>query len=145
MYPSKDKTIDFGYGVKYASYTGWHKGVDFFVPVGTPVYAAVGGVVVHAGSQLANGWTHRGWGAAYGTQVIIDNAKFKDGSAGLWAGYMHLSKVNVKPGDKVKKGQLIGWSGETGRVKGPHLHFEIQKARYWSAVGHVNPQKWLNA
>ena len=145
LFPSKDKTIDFGYGVKYKAYSGVHKGVDFFVPVGTPVYAAVGGTVVHAGNHLDGGWKHRGWGLAYGTQIVIDNADFKDGTPGLWAGYAHLSKVNVKVGQKVKKGQLIGYSGKTGRVKGAHLHFEIQRTRYWSSTGHVNPRKWLLA
>lgn len=139
MYPSKDKTIDFGYGLKYRKFSGIHKGVDFFVPIGTPVYAAVGGKVLHAGSNSSTGW-----GRAYGIQIIVDNNKFKNGDAGLYAGYMHLSKVNVKPGDTVRKGQLIGWTGNTGRVVGPHLHFEIQKLAHWSSTGHVNPERWLN-
>jgi murein DD-endopeptidase MepM/ murein hydrolase activator NlpD len=145
MFPSKDKTIDFSYGAKYSTYSGTHKGVDFFVPIGTPVYAAVGGVVVHAGSNLTGGFSGRGWGLPYGVQVIVQNVNFKDGSPGLWAGYMHLSKVVVKPGQKIKKGQLLGYSGNTGRTKGPHLHFEIQKSRYWSSTGHLNPRKWLLA
>lgn len=145
MYPSKDKTVDFGYGVKYTAYTGVHKGVDFFIPSGTPVYAAVGGTVVHAGSHLTGGWKNRGWGYAYGIQVIVDNSKFRDGTPGYWAGYMHLSKVVVKLGQKVRKGQLLGYSGNTGRTKGAHLHFEIQKSRYWSSTGHTNPRKWLLA
>lgn len=140
MFPTKDKTVDFGYGVKYKKFSGVHKGVDFFVPEGTPVYAAVGGTVVHAGKHLDGGWKNRGWGLAYGTQVIVAN-----GAPGLFAGYMHLSKVAVKQGQKVKKGQLLGYSGKTGRVTGAHLHFEIQKARFWSAVGHVNPKRWLAA
>jgi murein DD-endopeptidase MepM/ murein hydrolase activator NlpD len=144
VYPSKDKIVDFHYGVKYHAYSGIHKGVDFFVPTGTPVKATVPGIVVHVGKHMQGGINNRGWGPAYGIQVIVKNDNFKDGSPGYWAGYMHLSKVEVKLGEKIKKGQLLGLSGATGRVKGPHLHFEIQKARFWSPINHTNPQKWLD-
>jgi len=142
--PIKDGKVTFPYGVKYTSKSGRHKGVDFAVKTGTPVYAAVSGKVVHAGP---NGFgPTRGWGSAYGISVIIDNSKFADGSSGLWAGYMHLSKVSVKSGQLVKKGDLIGYTGNTGSSTGPHLHFEIQKTRFWGGwVGSSNPDKWLKA
>jgi murein DD-endopeptidase MepM/ murein hydrolase activator NlpD len=145
VYPTKDKVVDFGYGVKYRSYSGTHKGVDFAVPKGTPVKAAVSGVVVHAGTHLQNGWKNRGWGSSYGIHIVIDNNKFADGTAGYWSGYAHLSSVSVKVGDKVRKGQIIGYSGDTGRTTGPHLHFEIQRNRFWSRIGSINPQRWLLA
>jgi murein DD-endopeptidase MepM/ murein hydrolase activator NlpD len=124
-----------GYGKRSSMYaSGMHKGVDFGAPVGTPVVACVDGVV-----------TDLHWGNAFGSHVVIDNNKFADGSAGLWMGYMHLSKIKVKAGQKVKKGQIIGWSGATGHVTGPHLHVEVQKASHWNAYGSVNPDRWLKA
>lgn len=123
------------YGNKSKLYPSkFHKGVDFGCPVGTPVYACVSGVV-----------TSLHWGRAFGTHVIIANNKFADGSAGLWTGYMHLSKIKVTAGQKVKAGQIIGWSGNTGNSTGPHLHVEVQKQPRWNALRSVNPARWLNA
>jgi hypothetical protein len=145
--PIKDGKVTFAYGVKYTGANakkGKHKGADFATKVGTPIYAAVDGVVQHAGAN-GSGPT-RGWGPSYGISVIVNNNKFADGSAGNFAGYMHLSKVSVKRGQVVKRGDLIGYSGNTGSSTGPHLHFEIQKARFWGGwLGSVNPQKWLDA
>lgn len=112
--------------------SGMHKGVDFASPVGTPVVACSDGVV-----------TPLSWGKAFGSHIIIDHVEFADGTPGLWAGYMHLSKVNVKAGQKVKRGQIIGLSGATGHVTGPHLHLEVQKKQKWNATNSVNPQKWI--
>lgn len=113
---------------------GFHKGIDFGCPVGTPVVATNSGVV-----------TSKYWGPAFGIHIVVDHDKFEDGSAGLWAGYCHLSKVKVKPGQKVKKGQILGWSGATGHVTGPHLHLEVQSKADWNAYRSVNPQKWIDA
>ena len=124
-----------GYGKKSKLYPSrMHKGVDFGVPTGTPVVACNDGVV-----------TAYHWGQAFGSHVVIDHARFRDGTAGLWMGYMHLSKIKVKPGQKVKKGQIIGWSGNTGHTSGPHLHIEVQKLPVWNAYRSVNPQKWIDA
>lgn len=124
-----------GYGVKTSlGQGGFHKGIDFAVPVGTPVLACTSGVV-----------TDCNWGPAFGHHVVVDNDSFADGSAGLWIGYMHLSKIKVKAGQKVKKGQIIGYSGESGHVTGPHLHLEVQKSFTWNAYRSVNPEKWINA
>ena len=123
-----------GYGVKSSLYpSGMHKGVDFGVPVGTPIYACNDGMV-----------TSLHWGQAFGNHIVIDHDHFADGTPGLWMGYMHLSKIKVLAGQRVKKGQLIGWSGATGHVTGPHLHVEVQKNTSWNAYGSVNPQKWLD-
>jgi murein DD-endopeptidase MepM/ murein hydrolase activator NlpD len=124
-----------GYGVKTSlAVGGMHKGVDFAAPIGTPVVACVDGVV-----------TDCSWGAAFGHHVVVDNSAFLDGFAGLWIGYMHLSKVKVKAGQKIKKGQIIGYSGNSGHVTGPHLHLEVQKSCTWNALRSVNPQKWIEA
>jgi murein DD-endopeptidase MepM/ murein hydrolase activator NlpD len=124
-----------GYGNKSGLYqSGMHKGVDYGVPVGTSVFACVDGVVIG-----------NSWGSAFGNHIIIANDNFVDGSSGLWIGYAHLSKINVKVGQKIKRGQVIGLSGMTGHVTGPHLHIEVQKQDRWNALGSVNPLKWINA
>lgn len=86
----------------------YHKGVDWAVPTGTPVYASCGGTVVKAG-----------WGGGYGYVVYI---KHEDGRQ---TRYAHLSKVLVSVGSKVNQGTRIGLSGNTGISSGPHLHFEM--------------------
>jgi murein DD-endopeptidase MepM/ murein hydrolase activator NlpD len=87
-----------------------HEGVDFEAPVGTPVRAAGGGTVVHAGP-----------GANYGNLVIIDHGD------GLTTRYAHLSAVQVSVGQQVPRGQVIGAVGMTGEVTGPQLHFEVRR------------------
>lgn len=84
-----------------------HTGVDIAAPIGTPVYAAAEGVVVHAG-----------WLGAYGNAVIIDHG------GGVSTLYGHLSSISVSPGQTVSQGELIGGVGSTGLSTGPHLHFE---------------------
>ncbi len=98
-----------------------HKGVDISAPLGTPVVAAAAGVVISCG-----------WQAEMGKSVYIDHGH---GFATL---YGHLKKILVKPGDKVKKGQIIGTVGMTGNSTGPHLHYEV----HVQGVP-VNPQTYL--
>jgi murein DD-endopeptidase MepM/ murein hydrolase activator NlpD len=140
MKPIKLGVVTFPYGAKYQS-GRLHKGVDYRAKTGTPVYAAVGGVVIHAGRHLYK----KGWGFSFGVHVIVDNERFTDGTAGLWAGYCHLSAVSVKVGQRVSKGDLVGISGNTGFSTAPHLHFQILSSRYWNAKKAKNPQKWLDA
>ncbi len=74
-----------------------------------------------------------------GTSVVIDHGD-------VCTGYAHLSKLNVSKGQRVKQGDVIGWSGATGQVEGPHLHFEfISKPwqRYNGWYGRVNPNDYL--
>ena len=140
MKPIKDGVVTFPYGAKYRNGT-LHKGVDYRAAIGSPVVAAVGGKVVHAGRHVYRS----GWGFAFGIHVIIDNEPFTDGSAGLWAGYCHLQAVNVKVGQRVAKGDLLGISGNTGRSTAPHLHLQILSTRLWNPRKHKNPEKWVNA
>jgi murein DD-endopeptidase MepM/ murein hydrolase activator NlpD len=86
-----------------------HKGADFRAASGTPVHAGNSGVVILAQPLYYEG-----------NCVMIDHG------LGLISISMHLSRIDVKPGDKVKKGQFIGLSGATGRVTGPHLHWAIR-------------------
>jgi len=140
MKPIRLGIVTFPYGAKYKTGT-IHKGVDYRASVGTSVYAAVGGEVVHAGRHVYK----KGWGFALGIHVIIDNNRFTDGTAGLWAGYCHLSSVSVRVGQRVAKGDLVGISGNTGNSTGPHLHFQILSSRTWNPIKHKNPQKWIDA
>ncbi|WP_313688657.1 murein DD-endopeptidase MepM [Pantoea sp.] len=94
-----------------------HRGVDFALPIGTPVLAVGDGEVVMAKN-----------GGAAGNYVAIRHGRQ------YMTRYMHLSKVLVKPGQKVKRGDRIALSGNTGRSTGPHLHFEI-----WINNQAVNP------
>jgi murein DD-endopeptidase MepM/ murein hydrolase activator NlpD len=89
--------------------SGSHTGIDFPVPTGTRVQAVGTGTVVEAG-----------WGGAYGNNVVI---KMSDGK---YTQYAHLSKITVIKGQTVKGRQQIGFSGATGNVTGPHLHFEAR-------------------
>ncbi len=102
-------------------FSKFHNGVDIACPLNTWVGASASGVVIYAG-----------WGGAVGKYIKIDHQN------GYQSVYGHLNKIYVKRGQHVRKGQLIGRSGATGRVTGPHLHFTIyKKGRV------VNPMKYL--
>jgi len=140
MKPINAGPITFPYGAKYRTGT-LHKGVDYAAKVGTPVVAAVSGVVVFAGWHVYK----KGWGLAFGIHVIVDNDLFPDMTAGLWAGYCHLKSVTVKVGQRVTQGDLVGISGNTGNSTGPHLHFQILASRTWNPLQARNPQRWIEA
>jgi len=100
-----------GFGTRIDPFTGrrtQHDGVDFVAPVGTPIVAAAGGVVV------ASEFHHE-----YGNMIDVDHGN------GLKTRYAHASKVFVKVGDIVKAGERIALVGRTGRATGAHLHFEV--------------------
>ena len=89
-----------------------HQGIDLRAPIGTPVYAPADGVVQVAGFNVVSG---------YGYLVVIEH------NFGFKTRFAHLSKKDVvKEGQFVKKGDLIGYSGNTGVSTGPHLHYEIR-------------------
>jgi murein DD-endopeptidase MepM/ murein hydrolase activator NlpD len=140
MKPIKLGVVTFPYWAKYRNGTR-HKGIDYRAQIGTPVLAAVGGVVVHAGRHVYR----KGWGYAFGIHVIVDNDNFANGEKALWAGYCHLNSASVKRGDRVAAGDLVGASGNTGRTTGPHLHFQIMASRLWHPNNARNPQKWIDA
>lgn len=101
----------------------YHSGTDFRASVGTPIKAANDGVVVIAKERFYAG-----------NSVVINHG------GGIYSQYYHLSKINVEVGNLVKKGEVIGLSGATGRVSGPHLHFGIMVN-----ANSVEPLKFIEA
>ncbi|MNC46515.1 Murein DD-endopeptidase MepM [compost metagenome] len=88
-----------------------HTGTDFAVPQGTSIHAADSGTVIVAE-----------WWSGYGYTVVIDHG------GGVWTLYGHIREggIKVSVGERVSRGQTIAESGATGRVTGPHLHFEVR-------------------
>ncbi|MBT8272116.1 MAG: M23 family metallopeptidase, partial [Bacteroidia bacterium] len=103
-----------GYGNRIDPFTKvrkFHYGMDFTAPRGTPVYATGDGVVKRADASASG----------YGKHIRIDHGY------GYVSLYAHLHKYNVRKNQKVKRGDLIGFVGSTGRSEAPHLHYEIFK------------------
>ena len=102
-----------GYGWRLDPFTKArkrHKGMDFTSPRGTPIYATGNGKVIRADNSASG----------YGRHIRIDHG------FGYVTLYAHLSKYNVKRGQRVKRGDLIGYVGSTGRSQAPHLHYEVR-------------------
>jgi murein DD-endopeptidase MepM/ murein hydrolase activator NlpD len=124
--PVANFTMTSGFGVRYDPFNGraaMHAGVDFAGAHGEPVVAAAEGVVVRAG-----------WAGGYGNVIDIDHGR------GMMTRYGHLSRVQVRVGDRVVAGDQIGKMGSTGRSTGTHLHFEIRVDGQA-----VNPMPYLRA
>ncbi|MFK5983636.1 MAG: M23 family metallopeptidase [Flavobacteriaceae bacterium] len=103
-----------GFGYRSDPFTKarkFHWGMDFTAPRGTPVYASGDGVVIRADRRSSG----------YGRHIRIDHG------FGYVSLYAHLYKYNIKKGQKVKRGDLIGFVGSSGRSQAPHLHYEIFK------------------
>jgi murein DD-endopeptidase MepM/ murein hydrolase activator NlpD len=113
--------ISSNYGLRMhpiLGYSRMHRGVDFRAAHGTPIVAATDGRVTLAG-----------WNGGYGRTVRINHA------GGLTTLYAHMSRMTVKNGDQVRRGQVIGYVGSTGLSTGPHLHYELYRNGQ-----HVNPR-----
>jgi murein DD-endopeptidase MepM/ murein hydrolase activator NlpD len=91
--------------------TKFHAGLDFAAPQGSPVYATADGVVTLAGN-VGNG---------FGNHVVINHGFSYETL------YGHMVRVKVRGGQKVRRGEVIGWVGSTGKSTGPHLHYEVHK------------------
>ena len=109
-----------GYGKRWGRK---HEGADFAAAHGTAIYATADGTIVHAG-----------WSSGYGRLIKIKHA------FGIETRYAHLSKIRVKVGQKVSRGERIGDMGNTGRSTGTHLHYEIR-----NNGTAVNPMNYLKA
>lgn len=108
----KDYTVASGYGYRndpiYGT-TKFHEGLDFAAQIGTPVFATADGVVEDAG-----------WKGGYGQCIDLSHGY------NYITRYGHLSEILVEPGKTVKRGELIGKVGSTGKSTGPHLHYEVR-------------------
>lgn len=96
----------------------FHYGVDLRAPVGTPVKSIGDGRIVFVGNRVGG----------FGKLVVVEHGPM------LFSLYAHQSKFVVKQGALVKQGQVISYSGKTGRTKGPHLHFEIRQGAFAKSV-----------
>jgi len=117
--------ITAGFGQREDPFSGEdaiHKGVDISAPFGTRVEAAADGIVLEAGPE-----------SGYGNEILIDHGY------GLTTKYGHLSKIFVVVGQVLKRGQVIGAVGMTGKTTGPHLHYEVHVKDT-----PVNPTKYLH-
>jgi murein DD-endopeptidase MepM/ murein hydrolase activator NlpD len=103
-------------------YNWYHTGLDLYGGVGTPITSPANGRVVFVGELEVRG-----------------NVTFIDHGWGVFTGYLHQSAIEVEKGDWVEAGQLIGYVGETGRVTGPHLHWEV-----WVGGVPVDPLEWTS-
>jgi murein DD-endopeptidase MepM/ murein hydrolase activator NlpD len=126
-YPAAGE-VSSGYGMRYhpiLEYTKLHTGTDFAVAEGTQVRAARAGTVVSAG-----------FNSAYGNRVVVSHGRV--GGVALTTTYNHLSKIGVREGQKLDRGENLGRSGNTGYSTGPHLHFEVLVDG-----GFTDPMTWL--
>jgi len=106
-----------GYGytdfARFSYKSQFHNGIDLGIPIGTPLFSSGEGEIVAVGNQ--DNYCYRG---AYGRFIVVKHSNGKITSL-----YAHLSKYIVSPGQTVKKGELIGYTGNSGYSTGPHLHF----------------------
>ena len=111
--PVKTAAFTSGYGVRSDPFRGgaaMHAGIDLAGPNGTPIYATADGTI------RRSGWNSGG----YGNLIEVDHGR------GIETRYGHLSRILVRAGQPVKRGQLIGYMGSTGRSTGSHLHYEVR-------------------
>lgn len=99
------------FGQRSSLWSTFHTGLDFAGPAGTTIVSVAGGTVKSTGYE-----------GAYGNRTIVTLADGTD----VW--YCHQSRIVVRPGERVDPGQVIGYTGSTGNVTGPHLHLEIHPA-----------------
>jgi murein DD-endopeptidase MepM/ murein hydrolase activator NlpD len=124
IWPVDSRKITSSFGVRKDPFTHrarFHAGIDISGNTGDPVYAAADGTVTHAARD-----------GDHGNNILISHGN------GITTHYSHLSKILVKPGDKVRKGDIIGKMGSTGRSTGPHLHYEV-----YVGGEHVDPKPYL--
>jgi murein DD-endopeptidase MepM/ murein hydrolase activator NlpD len=122
--PLKFAHVTSGFGHRFhpiINQFGAHNGVDYGTPTGTPVWAVADGTVTQAG-----------WGGGGGNMVCIKHV------LSLETCYLHLSKINVRAGERVPQKTVIGESGNTGLSTGPHLHFGLKRGGRWVNPGNQN-------
>ena len=123
--PVDEMRLTSSFGHRSDPFTGRrarHNGIDIPGPVGTPIYATADGYVSKAE-----------WFSSYGNFISLEHG------AQLQTRYAHMSRMTVSAGQRVKKGDIIGYVGSTGRSTGPHLHYEVR-----IAGSAVNPLPYMN-
>ncbi|MEV1052542.1 M23 family metallopeptidase [Streptomyces sp. NPDC049887] len=121
--PTSSYTLTSTYGQAGSMWSsGYHTGLDFAAPTGTPVKAVHGGTIKSAG-----------WSGSYGYRIVLE---LEDGTE-VW--YCHLSSMTVGVGQKVSTSETIGRVGATGNVTGPHLHLEV----HTPGGDGIDPAAWL--
>lgn len=126
IWPTDSRKITSPFGVRKDPFTHrarFHAGIDISGDTGDPVYASADGTVVDAGRD-----------SSHGNNIMVTHGN------GVKTHYSHLSKILVKAGATVRKGDIIGLMGSTGRSTGPHLHYEI-----YVNGEHVDPKPYLKA
>lgn len=113
LWPTPSHTVTSGFGIRVDPFTGspaMHTGIDFSGKTNDPVYATAEGTVIEAG-----------YDDQHGNHIIVRHGR------GIDTEYMHLNQMLAKRGQTVRKGQLIGRMGSTGRSTGTHLHYEVHR------------------
>ncbi|MCX5725626.1 MAG: M23 family metallopeptidase [Candidatus Saganbacteria bacterium] len=121
VWPAYGRVVS-GFGYRVSPWRGFHTGIDITCWYGSPIRAAAAGVITHAG-----------WLGGYGIAVKIDHGY------GVETLYGHNSRLEVSYGSRVRKGQIIAYSGSTGFSTGPHCHYEVRKSG-----NPINPWSYLN-
>jgi len=125
LWPVQGRLTSF-YGQRLDPFGGhgsFHSGIDISVPTGTPIIATAGGQIKFCDSY-----------AGYGRLVVVDHGN------GMETYYGHLSRFNVIPGQRIARGEIVAWSGKTGRATSPHLHYEVRLSG-----SPVNPYPYLKS
>jgi murein DD-endopeptidase MepM/ murein hydrolase activator NlpD len=123
--PVSSRSLTSSFGMRRHPTLGGHRmhsGIDLAAPMGSPIVATSDGVVSTAG-----------WAGGYGLAVGLDHG------GGLQTRFGHMSQVAVVPGQQVRRGQVIGYVGSTGRSTGPHLHYEMRVNG--QAVNPISPNR----
>ena len=124
MWPVSGRMVLSPFGHRTDPFSGegaFHKGVDISSPAGTPVMATADGIVTH--TEIESG---------YGRLVVVDHGN------GIQTYYAHLSRFYAHAGQEVRRGEIVGFVGSSGRVTAPHLHYEVRLGG-----GPVNPYPYL--
>lgn len=116
LWPTKSRRVTSPWGARWGT---WHNGIDIgrLEKDGEEIFAVADGTVARAWKSTS-----------YGNTVILDHAP------DLSSLYAHMTKFTVKPGDRVKAGQVIGYMGNTGDSQGVHLHFGVSQTKYNGAI-----------